>query len=150
MVSVNKAFVAGNLGQDPELRYTQSGTAVCNLSVGTNESWTDKASGQKKNNVTWHTIVAWGALGENCAKYLKKGSAVHVEGRLQTRSWEKNGEKRYATEIVAEKVQFLSSSQPQEARDERQQAPSSRHQNSDRDYDNQNYNRDSIPDDIPF
>ena len=107
MAGVNKAIVVGNLGIDPELRYTQSGAAVCNLRVATAESWTDK-SGEKQERTEWHNIVVFGRQAENCEKFLKKGRQVYVEGRLQTRSWEdKEGNTRYTTEIVANTVQFL-------------------------------------------
>jgi single-strand DNA-binding protein len=105
---VNRAFILGNLGQDPELRHTGSGNAVCNFTLATNESWFDKAANERKDRTTWHNVVVWGVSGENCAKYLGKGSKVFVEGRIQTREWEdQNGNKRYTTEIVASSVQFL-------------------------------------------
>lgn len=108
MASVNKAIVMGNLGADPELRYTQGGAAVCNLRVATNERWRDK-DGAQQERTEWHSIVVFGKQGENCEKYLKKGRSVYVEGRIQTRDWEdKDGNKRYTTEIVAQTVQFLS------------------------------------------
>ena len=108
-MSVNKAILLGNLGQDPELRHTGSGNAVCNFTLATNESWFDKQANERKEKTTWHNCVVWGASGENCAKYLRKGSKVFVEGRIQTREWnDKDGNKRYTTEIVANSVQFLS------------------------------------------
>jgi single-strand DNA-binding protein len=103
---VNKAILIGHLGRDPEVRHTQEGTAVANFSIATNESWTDKA-GAKQEKVEWHNIVAWGKLGEICGQYLKKGSQAYIEGRLQTREWEKDGVKRYTTEVVAGNIQFL-------------------------------------------
>ncbi len=108
MASVNRVIVLGNLGADPELRYTQSGAAVANLRVATNERWKDKDGGQQERT-EWHSIVVFGRQAENCEKYLKKGRSVYVEGRLQTNEWEdKDGNKRYTTEIVAQTVQFLS------------------------------------------
>src|SRR5438067_6996640 len=106
--SVNKVILIGNLGAKPELKYLPSGQAVCELRVATNEVFTDKNQ-QKQERTEWHRIVVWGKTGENCAQYLDKGRSVYVEGRLQTRSWDdkKTGEKRYATEIVAQTVQFL-------------------------------------------
>ncbi len=105
--SVNKAIVVGNLGRDPEVRYTQSGQAVCNFSVATNERWRDK-SGQDQEQTEWHRIVTWGKLAELCGEYLAKGRTVYVEGRLQTREWtDRQGEKRFTTEINAREVQFL-------------------------------------------
>jgi single-strand DNA-binding protein len=107
MASVNKVLLIGNLGADPELRYTNTGTAVANFRIATNEVWTDK-NGEKQERTEWHQIVVWGKQGENCGKYLKKGRPVFVEGRLQTRSWEdQSGNKRYTTEVVAQAVQFL-------------------------------------------
>ena len=101
-------MVIGNLGSDPELRYTQSGQPVANFNIATNERWTDK-SGAQQERTEWHKIVVWGKQAENCEKYLSKGRQVYVEGRIQTRDWEdKDGNKRYTTEIVAQTVQFLS------------------------------------------
>lgn len=107
MAGINKAIIVGNLGRDPEVRYTPDGTAVANFSVATSESWNDKQSGEKKEKTEWHRIVAWRRLGEICGEYLHKGSQVYVEGKLQTRSWEQDGVTRYSTEIVASTVQFL-------------------------------------------
>src|SRR5262245_2444879 len=107
MASVNKVILVGNLGADPELRYTNSGTAVANFRIATNEQWTDK-NGEKQERAEWHHIVAWGKLGEICGKYLKKGRSVYIEGRLQTRQWEdQQGAKRYTTEVVAQTMQML-------------------------------------------
>ena len=107
MASVNKVIVLGNLGADPELRYTNSGTAVASFRVATSERWNDK-NGESQERTEWHRIVAWDKLGEICGKYLKKGRSVYVEGRLQTRAWEdKEGNKRYTTEIVARTMQML-------------------------------------------
>jgi single-strand DNA-binding protein len=107
MGSVNKVILVGNLGADPELKYTPSNRAVCNLSVATNEVWKDK-SGQKQEKTEWHRVNVWGEQAENCSKFLAKGRMVYVEGRLQTRSWDdKDGKKRYSTEVVADRVVFL-------------------------------------------
>ncbi|MFQ5599886.1 MAG: single-stranded DNA-binding protein [Candidatus Krumholzibacteriia bacterium] len=107
MASVNKAILIGNLGADPELRYTNSGTAVANFRIATNERWNDK-NGEQQERTEWHNIVAWGKLGEICGKYLKKGRPVYIEGRLQTRSWDdQSGNKRYTTEVVALVMQML-------------------------------------------
>jgi len=104
---VNKVLLIGNLGADPDMRYTPSGAGVCEMRLATNESWTDK-SGQRQERTEWHRIVVWGKRAELCAKYLSKGRQCFVEGRLRTRSWEdKEGNKRYTTEIVATDVQFL-------------------------------------------
>ncbi len=107
MAGVNKVILVGNLGQDPEIRYMSDGTAVANFNIATTESWKDKQTGEKKEKAEWHRIVAWRRLGEICGEYLSKGSQVYVEGKLQTRSWEKDGITRYTTEIVASTVQFL-------------------------------------------
>ena len=109
---VNKVILVGNLGNDPELRTTPNGAHVCELSVATNENWTDK-QGQKQERTEWHRVVVWGRVAENCSKYLSKGRQVYLEGRIQTRSWEdKEGNKRYTTEIIASDVQFLSGGAP--------------------------------------
>ena len=106
---VNKAILIGNLGGDPEVRYTQSGTAVANFSVATKEKWKDK-DGQLQEQTEWHKIVAFARLGEICGEYLSKGSKVYIEGRIQTRQWEdKDGNKRYTTEIVAREMKMLDS-----------------------------------------
>lgn len=105
--SVNKAIIVGNLGRDPEVRYTPGGQAVANFTVATNEQWNDK-SGQRQERTEWHRIVVWGKLAELCGEYLSKGRTVYVEGRLQTRDWtNKDGQKQYTTEVVAQTVQFL-------------------------------------------
>ncbi len=105
---VNKAIIVGNLGQDPELRYTGSGTAVCNMRVATNESYKD-SSGEFVEKTEWHNIVAWGRLAEICNEYLKKGSQAYFEGNLQTRSWEdRDGNTRYTTEIKVRDMMLLS------------------------------------------
>jgi single-strand DNA-binding protein len=107
MAGVNKVILVGNLGKDPEVRFTPSGQAVANFSIATGESWTDK-NGQKQERTEWHRIVVWGKLGELCGEYLAKGRQCYVEGRLQTREWnDKEGKKNYTTEVVANVVQFL-------------------------------------------
>lgn len=112
----------GNLGQDPELRYTQNQTPVCTFSVATTDYRTGQ-DGQKLEQTEWHRIVVWGRMGENCSKYLAKGRSVLVEGRLQTRNWEdKQGQKRYVTEIVAQNVQFVGGASRGGERSNNQQA----------------------------
>jgi len=107
MASLNKVFLIGNLTRDPELRYTASGTVVADLGLAVNRRWTN-GGGEVKEDVLFITVVAWGKQGEAAAQYLAKGSPVHVEGRLQARSWEsKDGEKRTIFEVVAERLQFL-------------------------------------------
>ena len=121
MASVNKIFIMGRLGQDPELRYTANQTAVVTMNVATTETWT--RDGQKNEQTEWHRIIVWNKPAENCAKYLSKGSSVFVEGKLQTRSWDdKNGQKRYTTEIVANSVQFLSSANQGQGHSQQTQA----------------------------
>jgi single-strand DNA-binding protein len=105
--SVNKVILVGNLGKDPELKHTSSGTAVATMTVATNERFKDK-SGEWQDKTEWHNVVLWQRLAEIAAEYLKKGRSVYVEGRLQTRSWEdKQGQKRYTTEIVASDLVLL-------------------------------------------
>ena len=106
---INKAILVGNLGRDPEVRYTPSGTAVANFTVATTDRWKDKTTGEMKEQTEWHRIVAWGRLGEICGEYLSKGRQVYIEGRIQTRSWEKDGVTRYTTEIVAQEMKMLGS-----------------------------------------
>jgi len=107
MASINKVILIGNLGADPELRYTASGTAVANFTLATREAWTSK-EGSKEEKTEWHRIVAWGRLGEICGEYLAKGKRVYIEGKLRTRAWEdRDGNKRYTTEILAQTMQML-------------------------------------------
>lgn len=110
-MSINKMQIVGNLGNDPELRFTSTGTALCNLRIATSERWTDKQTGEKKERVEWHRVTVFGPSAESCAKYLSKGRQVMVEGKLRTRSYEKEGVKHFITEIVANPggVQFLGS-----------------------------------------
>jgi single-strand DNA-binding protein len=109
MAGINKAIVVGNLGKDPEMRYMADGTACANFSVATSETWKDKNTGEKKEKVEWHRVVVWRQLAEICGKYLVKGKQVYIEGKLQTRSWEKDGVTHYTTEIVADKMVMLGS-----------------------------------------
>ncbi|MBN1254571.1 MAG: single-stranded DNA-binding protein [Deltaproteobacteria bacterium] len=107
MRGVNKVILVGNLGADPEVRYSNTGTAVANFRIATSENWTNKEGG-KETRTEWHRIVAFGKLAEICAEYLNKGKQVYVEGRLQSRSWEdKEGNKRWTTEVVANNVVML-------------------------------------------
>ncbi len=109
MASVNRVMLIGNLGADPEKRVTGTGQSVTTFNVATTDRWTDKA-GQKQEKTEWHRIVVWGPQADNCAQYLSKGRQVYIEGKLQTRQWDdKKGEKRYTTEVVAQRVQFLGS-----------------------------------------
>jgi single-strand DNA-binding protein len=108
MGSVNKVILVGNLGADPELKYTPSSRPLCNLRIATTDVFKDK-SGQRQERTEWHRVTVWGDQAENCSKYLAKGRSVYVEGRLQTRSYDKEGQKHYATDIVADRVVFLGS-----------------------------------------
>jgi len=108
MAGVNKVILVGRLGRDPEVRYTPNGVAIANFSIATSEEWKDKDTGEKQERTEWHRIVAWRRLGEICGEYLHKGSQIYIEGRLQTRDWEdRDGNKRYTTEIVAQNMQML-------------------------------------------
>lgn len=106
---LNKAMLIGNLGRDPEMRHTASGSAVCTFSMATNESWVK--DGERQERTEWHNIVTWDKLAEICERYLSKGSKVYVEGRIQTRSWDDKttGQKKYMTEIVADQMMMLDS-----------------------------------------
>ena len=107
---VNKVILVGNLGQDPEVRYMPNGNAVANITVATSETWKDKNTGDNQEKTEWHRVVMFRRLGEIAGEYLKKGSKVYIEGKLQTRKWQdKNGQDRYTTEIVADQMQMLDS-----------------------------------------
>ncbi len=106
---INKCIILGNLGQDPKIQNMPSGGAVTSISVATSESWKDKNTGQQESRTDWHRIVFFNKLAEIAGQYLKKGSKVYIEGALRTRMWEQNGEKRYATEIIASEMQMLDS-----------------------------------------
>jgi single-strand DNA-binding protein len=108
MASINKVIIIGNLGRDPEVRYTPNGAAVCNITVATSRNWKDKNTGDKVEETEWHRIVFYDKLAEIAGEYLKKGRPVYVEGRLKTRKWQdKDGKDNYTTEIVAENMQML-------------------------------------------
>ena len=112
MASVNKVILVGNLGKDPEMRYSASGEAICNFSIATTESWKDKQSGEKKEATEWHRLSYFGKLAEICGQYLKKGSQVYVEGSLRTRKWtDKDGQERYTTEIRGDVMKMLNGKQ---------------------------------------
>ncbi len=130
-MSVNKVIILGRLGQDPELKHTPSGAAVCNFSLATSESWSDKATNEKREKTEWHKIVVWGKLAELCKQYLSKGSQAYVEGSIQTRSYDdKDGQKRYITEIKATSVQFIGG-QAQTEHSNHNQKPSADHEIND-------------------
>lgn len=155
MASLNKVILIGNLGRDPETRYAPSGDAICNITVATTETWKDKATNEKKEATEWHRVVFFGRLGEIAAQYLRKGSQVYIEGRLQTRKWaDKDGNDRYTTEIRGDEMKMLGgkpegASAPQEPRQPaaqrppRASAPTAQHAPAGGGFDN-------FDDDIPF
>ncbi len=115
MASINKAIIVGNLGNDPEIRYSSGGDAIANMNIATTDSWKDK-EGRKQEKTEWHRVTMFGKLAEICGEYLKKGSQVYIEGKLQTRKWtDKSDIERYTTEIVADKMQMLGSNKRSEA-----------------------------------
>ena len=132
MSSVNKVILIGNLGKDPEMRYLPSGEAIANFSVATSESWTDKTSGDKKEATEWHRVVFFGRTAEVVGQYVKKGSKIYVEGRLQTRKWQdKDGQDRYTTEVRGDVMRMLDKrgessgpmDEPQESRPQESRRP---------------------------
>lgn len=145
MASVNKAILVGHCGKDPEVRYTTGGDPICSLTVATSESWKDKATGEKKENTEWHRVSVFGKLAEICGQYLKKGSQVYIEGRIQTRKWQdKEGQERYTTEIVANEMKMLGKREATESQqDNSDYAPAPRK-------DKQKPSFDDLGDDIPF
>lgn len=123
---VNKVILVGNLGNDPEVRYTQAGAAIANCSIATSESWKDKQTGENNERTEWHRVVFFNRLGEIAGEYLRKGSKVYVEGQLRTRKWQdKDGQDRYTTEVVAKEMQMLDGrgDSPQQGQQQSQQAP---------------------------
>ena len=136
---LNKVLILGNLGADPDIKYTQAGSPVANLSVATSESWKDKTTNEKVEKVEWHRVVVFGRLAEIAGDYLKKGSKIFVEGKLQTRDWEDaEGKKRYTTEVIAREMTMLDSKGDTDA-------SNSQPSNSDPKQDN-----DKFEEDIPF
>ena len=141
---INKVILVGNLGQDPEVKYTAGGAAVTTLSLATSESWKDKDTGSDQEKTEWHRVVLWRRLAEIAGEYLKKGSKVYIEGQLQTRKWEQDGQTRYTTEVIGRDMQFLDS------------RGSSSSDNSSYDDINQDMSSQNLPDsgitddDIPF
>ncbi len=151
-MSVNKVILVGNLGKDPELRYTASGTAVCNFSLATTERYKDR-DGNNQEKTEWHNIVVWRQLAEICGKYLTKGKQIYIEGKLQTRKWDdRDGNTRYTTEIVADQMQMLSRAGDDNSggsyqRREQRQEPSMNQSTPQNDFGDSHFNPD---DDIPF
>ena len=107
--TVNKVILIGNLGSDPEVKTTPGGALVANFSLATSESWTDKNTGEKQEKAEWHRLVLWRRLAEIASQYLNNGAKIYVEGKLQTRSWDDNGQKRYMTEVVVDQLEKLGS-----------------------------------------
>lgn len=143
MAGVNKVIVVGRLGSDPDTRYMPSGSAVTNVSVATSESWKDKESGEKQEKTEWHRVVFFNRLAEIASEYLKKGSQIYVEGRLQTRKWEdKEGKERWTTEIVANQMQMLG--------ERMSSGSSSNNQSSSKNTNNNEFANDDFDDGIPF
>lgn len=122
MASVNKVFILGNVGRDPEIRYSPDGKAMASISVATTSSWKDKTTGDKREETEWHRVTFFGRLAEIVEQYVAKGSPIHIEGRLRTRKWQdkESGQDRYATEIVAESMQLLGGRRDSQDDDERQ------------------------------
>ena len=155
MPSVNKVILLGNLGRDPELRFMPNGDAVCNFSIATTDSWKDKA-GEKQERTEWHNIVMYRKLAEIAGEYLKKGSSIYVEGRLQTRKWQtKEGQDRYTTEVIADSMQMLggksNASQSDKSSDENFSQSSSPVKNqANTSNENSPTSFDEFEDDIPF
>jgi single-strand DNA-binding protein len=149
MEDLNRAMLIGRLGRDPEIRYTQDGRAVANFTLATSLKWRDKQSGDMKERTEWHRIVAFGKLGEICGEYLSKGKQVFIEGRLRTRSWEKDGVTRYTTEIEATNMQMLGGRDSADAgRAAGNQAATN--QAADQGYPEPTYSGGVQDDDIPF
>ena len=157
---VNKAIIVGTLGQDPDVKYTASGSPVVNISVATNENWKDKQTGEAQERTEWHRIVIFGKLAEIAAQYLRKGSQVYFEGKIQTRKWQdKDGQERYTTEVVANEMQMLDSRSggsapyeggsggPQQGAERGEASSPSRSGNAPRE---QGFADDGFDDDIPF
>ncbi|MCZ6655859.1 MAG: single-stranded DNA-binding protein [Gammaproteobacteria bacterium] len=139
---INKVILIGNLGRDPETRYSKGGKPVTNFSVATSESWRDRESGDQQERTEWHNVVCFSRLAEIAGEYLRKGSKVYIEGSLRTSSWEQEGQKRYRTEIMARELQMLDSrgSDPPSGFESSPQAPNAPTISDDDDFD----------DDIPF
>lgn len=151
MASLNKVQIIGNLGRDPELRYLPSGDAIANIAVATSYKSKDKATGGQKELTEWHRISFFGKLAEIVGQYLKKGSSVYVEGRLQTRKYtDKDGVERYATDIIAEQMQMLGDRQQNEEAPAPQQRPASKQQAAPRPAAKPAPNFSDMDDDIPF
>jgi single-strand DNA-binding protein len=144
---INKVILVGNVGQDPEIRYTSSGKACASLSVATSESWKDKATGEKVEKTEWHRVVAFSVVAEIIEKFVKKGTQVYIEGKLQTRKWkDKDNQDRYTTEIIANVMQMLGGGTGQPSGGSQQQIPPQNNQSQN----NATPSFDNFDDDIPF
>lgn len=148
MPSVNKVILLGNLGRDPEVRYSPSGAALCSISIATTRNWKDKTSGEKREETEWHRVVFYDRLAEIAGQYLKKGSPVYVEGRLKTRKWtDKDGVEKYSTEIIAGEMQLLGDRQ---TGDQAERPTTSTAARPSRSAGPATNNFDDMDDDIPF
>src|SRR5690625_1467225 len=124
MASVNKVILIGNLGRDPEVRYSSDGAAICNISMATTSQWKDRQSNEKQEETEWHRVVFYGKLAEIAGEYLTKGRSVYVEGRLRTRKWKsKDGQDRYTTEVIADQMQMLGSNKDATSQNPANDAP---------------------------
>lgn len=149
MASLNKVLLIGNLGADPETRYTTGGDAVCNIRLATTDTWKDKASGEQRESTEWHRVVLYRRLGEIAGQYLKKGSQVYIEGRIKTRKWhDKDGQDQYTTEIEATELKMLGSRGDQPAPSANTFTPSSKPRGNTGN--RQPANVADLDDDIPF
>jgi single-strand DNA-binding protein len=134
---INKVILIGNVGRDPEVRVMQNGNAVANIALATSERWKDKQTGNQQEKTEWHNIVFYDRLAEIVREYVKKGSQLYIEGKLQTRSWEQDGVKRYATEIVASVMQMLRTPDTGDSHDQRDRAVAGPRPDAERGYQNQ-------------
>lgn len=156
MASVNKVIILGNLGRDPEVRYTPNGAAVCNLRIATTRNWKSRDSGERQEETEWHSVVMYDRQAEIAGEYLKKGRAVYIEGRLKTRKWQdKEGQDRYTTEIVADSMQLLGGVDGSEGGDKGRDTPRSapaprREPPAQRPAPKSSTGFDDMDDDIPF
>tara|TARA_B110000495_G_C22919760_1_gene537333 strand:- start:174 stop:641 length:468 start_codon:yes stop_codon:yes gene_type:complete len=150
---INKVILVGNVGQDPETRYMPNGNAVTNISIATSETWKDKNTGEQQERTEWHRVTFYQRLAEIVAEYVKKGSKLYVEGRLQTRSWEQDGVKKYATDIIANEMQMLDSrggSSDNYSPSQSQSTPSAPPSKNETPTQQAPADMDSFDDDIPF
>lgn len=150
MAGINKVIIIGNLGKDPEMRYTPSGTAIASFSIATSETWKDKNTGEKKEQTEWHNMTAFGRTAEVIGQYVKKGSKLYCEGKLKTDCWEdETGTKKYKTGIIVNKVEFLDSKQSNQQQGQYQQSQQQQYQQAPQQY-QQQAPQSTFDDDIPF